>query len=451
VSAGIVWFRSDLRLTDNPAWASATAEHDRVVPLFVVDPALWDRSGAHRRDQLAAHLEALDGDLRAVGGQLHVVRGDPVEMVPAMMRAHGAESVHWNADVTPYAVGRDDRVAGRLEGSVREHHGRYVHPPGSIRTRQGDPYRVFTPFSKSWAAEALPAMPAPGDGVPTADPGDGVPEGGPPLMPGGERAAAGRLEAFVGRVDRYRAERDRPYLDTTSRISADLKFGTLGPRTVIERVGDGSADRRAFIRQLAWREFYAQLMLAYPHTVEGPLRPEYDAVAWREDPEGLEAWRQGQTGVPIVDAGMRQLRGEGWMHNRVRMLTASFLVKDLLIDWRLGERHFRRLLVDADVPQNVGNWQWVAGTGADAAPYFRILNPVTQGRKFDPDGAYVRRWVPELRDLAAPGIHSPWELGSLELEAAGVRLGEDYPNPIVDHAEARRETLAAYERAREEA
>ena len=189
-------------------------------------------------------------------------------------------------------------------------------------------------------------------------------------------------------------------------------------------------------------------MLAHPHTVDGAMRPEYDAIEWREDPEGLEAWRRGQTGVPIVDAGMRQLQSEGWMHNRVRMLTASFLVKDLLIDWRLGERHFRRLLVDADVPQNVGNWQWVAGTGADAAPYFRIFNPVTQGRRFDPDGAYVRRWVPELRGVPAPELHGPWELGPLELEAAGVRLGETYPYPIVDHAEARRETLAAYERAR---
>jgi len=217
---------------------------------------------------------------------------------------------------------------------------------------------------------------------------------------------------------------------------------------VASEVGDGSEGRRAFVRQLAWREFYAGVLVAFPETVRRALRPEFDRVVWRDDPEGLAAWQEGRTGYPIVDAGMRQLRSTGWMHNRVRMITASFLVKDLLVDWRLGERWFRRLLVDADLAQNVGNWQWVAGTGADAAPYFRVFNPVTQSRRFDPDGDYLRRWVPELAGLTGDAIHAPWTAGPLDLAAAGVILGDTYPAPIVDHAAARDRVIAAFEAAR---
>jgi deoxyribodipyrimidine photo-lyase len=443
-----VWFRSDLRLADNPAWATATAVHDRVVPVFVIDGRLWPAAGAHRRSQLAAHLRALDESLQQLDGRLHVRAGDPTDAVPRLMRDWGAEAVHWNADVTPYAVARDEEIRRRLGDSAVVHEGRYVHAPGSILTGAGEPYRVFTPFLRTWAAAELPPLPRPGDATPAADPGTSVPDEGPAPMRGGEKAAQGRLESFGARVDRYEEERDRPDLDSTSRLSADLKFGTLGPRTVMEVIGSGTKSRRAFVRQLCWRDFYAHLMAAFPHTAVQAMRPEYDAVPWRDDPEGLEAWKEGKTGYPFVDAGMRQLAGEGWMHNRVRMIAASFLVKDLLIDWREGERHFRRLLVDADVPQNVGNWQWVAGTGADAAPYFRIFNPVTQGTRFDPEGDYVRRWVPELGGIAGPEVHTPWRLEPGELEAAGVTIGEEYPAPIVDHAEARTITLAAYEQAR---
>ncbi|MCB2222705.1 MAG: DNA photolyase family protein [Actinobacteria bacterium] len=446
MSRGLVWFRNDLRLADNPAWAAATSSHRRVAALFVVDPALW-RPGTPRTAQLAAHLAALDGALAERGGRLLVRRGDPARVVPAEA---GGAVLHLNADVTPYAARRDGAVLGAVAGSVVME-GRWVHAPGTVLSGAGEPYRVFTPFHRSWAARPRDPWPEPGEAEVEDDPGEGVPGAGAPLMAGGEDAALERLGDFLGRVDGYGEDRDRPDRDTTSRLSADLKYGTIAARRVADEVGDGTPGRRALVRQLAWRDFYAQVLAAHPHTVDRALRPEYGAIAWRDDPGGLAAWQEGRTGYPIVDAAMRQLAAEGWIHNRPRMIAASFLVKDLLIDWRLGERWFRRLLVDGDVAQNVGNWQWVAGTGADAAPYFRIFNPVTQGRRFDPDGDYVRRWVPELADAPAGWIHAPWTAGPLEAAAAGVVLGDTYPAPIVDHAEARESALAAYGAAREQA
>jgi deoxyribodipyrimidine photo-lyase len=446
MSGGLVWFRRDLRLGDNPAWAAATAAHDEVIALYVLDPALYE-PGSPRSNYLIVALHALDRSLADHGGRLRVRTGLPVEAVAA--EAAGVEAVYWNRDVSPYSVRRDAAVEAGLSAAVNSFYGGLVHGPGTVLTGGGDVYKVFTPFYRRWSDTEWEAWPDAGEARLDSDTGDGLPEPPePPPAPVGEGAALDRLEAFADRVGRYDEERDRPGLDTTSRLSIDLKYGTLGPRTVASRLVD--ADAEPFIRQLAWRDFYAHILHAFPATAHSAMRSEYDRIEWLQDPDGLEAWKQGRTGYPIVDAGMRQLAGEHWMHNRVRMITASFLVKDLLIDWRLGERHFRDLLLDGDVPQNVGNWQWVAGTGADAAPYFRIFNPVSQSKKFDPEGGYIRRWVPELAGLSKEHIHAPWEAGPLELAAAGVTLDETYPSPIVDHGMARHRTLDAYRKARGE-
>lgn len=442
MSRGVVWFRNDLRLTDNPAWGEATSEHDSVTALFVMDPVLWERSPQGRRTRLAAHLTALDLHLSTRGGRLRVERGDPRQVVP---KVAGGDAVHWNSDVTPYAAARDRVVAELVDESVT--HGRWIVPIGSVRTNEGGPYRVFTPFHRKWRDE--PRHPwAEGREVQVADhPGYGLKAEDP--SDAGERAARERLTSFLDIVDDYEDFRDRPDIEGTSRLSEDLKFGTISPRLVEREAGDSTEGRAAFARQLAWREFCAQLLHAYPRLPMEELRPEYAAIAWRDDPGAVEAWKAGQTGFPFVDAGMRQLAAEGWMHNRLRMVTASFLVKDLLVDWRVGERHFADLLHDYDVAQNAVNWQWVAGTGADAAPYFRVFNPVSQGLEYDPGGDYVRRWIPELADISGATIHTPWDAGPIELQAAGITLGATYPERIVDHAEARERAIEVYEVARQ--
>jgi deoxyribodipyrimidine photo-lyase len=458
---GIAWFRRDLRLDDNPAWAAATAEHATVLPLYVVDPALLDRAGDRRASRMLGDVAALDRRLKEHGGRLCIRIGDPVDVVPAEAEARGAAAVHCNADVTPYSQRRDAAVRRLLElGDVElvQWWGTVVHEPGSVLTKAGGLSQVFTPFHRAWARTEWTPWPEPGEGRPTDEAGDRLPRAAVPypLLDGqdgaaaepGEEGAAARLAQAADRADDYLDDHDRPDRVGTSELSPDLRFGTISPRTVVDVVGESSAGRSALVRQLAWRDWFAHLLHGTPTLVDRPMKDTYAGLRWRRDPEGLAAWKEGRTGYPMVDAGMRQLLGTGWMHNRVRMITASFLVKNLLVDWRMGERWFRHLLIDGDVPQNVGNWQWVAGTGPDASPYNRVFNPVLQGHRFDPAGDYVRRWVPELSGLAGPGVHEPWEVGPLELAGAGVVLGDTYPAPIVDLRESRERALAAYAAAR---
>ena len=454
-TSNIVWFRRDLRLTDNPAWVRAVLAARPICALFVLDPVLVATAGELRRRLLLAHLSELDTTLAELGGRLRGESGDPASIVPRLALELGAEHVFLNADTTPYARRRDAAVARKIPGRVEATWGTLVQPPGAVLTRAGAVSHVFTPFWKTWeqvAWEPWPSLRSEDDGAVTVldEPGAGLPapRGDPPEAPG-ERGALERLAIFDAHADDYLDERDIPSVAGTSSLSADLRFGTISPRHIATRIGTSTRGRAGFVRQLAWRDWYAHLIDELPHLRTRAMRPDTAAIEWIDDDEQFEAWSHGLTGYPIIDAGMRELIATGRMHNRVRMLCASFLVKDLLIDWRRGERWFRTMLIDADVSQNVGNWQWVAGAGPDAAPFFRVFNPTMQSRKFDADGAYIRRWVPELRGLDASQIHDPSTVGTLELAGAGVMIGTDYPPPIVDHDRARHRALAVYGAARD--
>ena len=444
---GLVWFRRDLRLEDNPAWAAATAERQYVVPVYIIDPRLMASVGPFRRRQLIASLQALDYELaEGLGGRLLVRTGRPEELVPEAVEVFQVGGLYFNDDVSPFARRRDDAVREAVSVPITSPFGNLVLPPGSVLTKKGTVSRGFSSFYKKWDKAEWDPWPEPGDDVTVLDdPGEFVPrlDDRPPFFEGPNEARM-RLADFLERVDDYSDGRDRIDQHGTSQLSVDLRFGTISPRAVVTAVGTATDGRKAFRRQLAWRDWYAHLLHSEPSMVDTPLNAKFARFEWLDDPADISVWKGGFTGYPIVDAAMRQLREEGWIHNRLRMIVGSFLCKDLLVDWRVGEQHFRHLLVDFDVSQNVGNWQWVAGCGADAAPYVRVFNPVTQSRKFDPEGTYLRRWVPELAKLSDDAIHAPWEVDEDELAEAGVVLGKDYPKPVVDHAEARERALIAY-------
>ena len=451
-SVALAWFRRDLRLHDNPSWAAATAVSDAAA-LVVIEPALLSGAGPWRRRAYLAALAGLDQSLRAEGGGLRVAVGDPAEAVPQVAAEIGAQKVTMNADVTRWSTARDQRVAEALDMPLDAHWGTVVHAPGQVLTAAGTLSRVFTPFFSRWIQTPMSEEVEPGSASVLAPPpgmalhdalGDELKE------PWSEHDALSQLDRWQERVDGYDDDRDFPAIEGTSALSAALHFGLLSPRHVVASVGTHTPGRTGFVRQLAWRDWYTHLTAENPDIYRASLRLEYDRIVW-ETGHGadacFDAWRRGQTGYPIVDAAMRELAATGWMHNRLRMITASFLVKDLLIDWRRGERWFRRMLTDGDLAQNAGNWQWVAGTGPDAAPYFRVFNPVSQSRKFDPAGRYLRHWLPELARLDDKEIHAPWLAKPLDLASADLTLGVSYPYPIVDHAEARQRTLAAYKGA----
>lgn len=451
-TVSLLWLRRDLRLHDHPALLRAAEDGARVLPVFVLDERLLATSGAARAAFLLRSLRALDADLREHGGRLVVRTGPPEDAIPALAREAGAAAVHVSADFGPYGVERDRRVAAALEETgipLVATGSPYAVAPGRLSTKTGGPYQVFGPFFRAWLAHGwrAPAASDPARVAWAEAPGIDLPAepaqaAGVDLPEAGEQAALAAWEAFRERLPDYATERDRVDHDGTSRMSAYLKLGTLHPRTLLADLGQDEGSE-AYRRELAWREFYAAVLHARPDSARDYLHPQLKAmpyVAGAALEAHLDAWREGRTGYPIVDAGMRQLLAEGWMPNRVRMIVASFLVKDLHVEWTHGARHFLRHLVDADLASNQHNWQWVAGSGTDASPFFRIFNPVSQGRRFDPDGAYVRRWVPELAELTGAAVHEPWK------RQGGPPPG--YPDPIVDHAEERAAALAAYEALR---
>jgi deoxyribodipyrimidine photo-lyase len=476
----IVWFRQDLRLADNPALFEA-CKAGEVVPVYILDPegeAAWAPGGASRW-WLHHSLADLDMALRAKGSRLIRRQGDSLEVLLALIRETGARAVHWTRRYEPAIEARDKEIAAilRRQGVQAEVFvSALLFEPEDIRTRAGNgPYQVFTPFWRATqgAPEPPPPLPAPrmirapGKWPASLDLADlGLPPridwaGGlrDAWRPGASGARALLGERLEDALTGYAEGRDIPGREGTSRLSPHLHFGEIGIREIWADLNlrlasvAGDAPARASLlawqRQLIWREFAHHLLVHFPRTPQKPLRPPFESFPWLRDAKGLRAWQQGRTGYPYVDAGMRQLWATGWMHNRVRMATASFLVKHLLLPWQAGAKWFWDTLVDADLAQNTLGWQWVAGSGADAAPYFRIFHPVTQGERFDPQGEYVRRWVPELAGLDAKWIHRPWEAPAEALAGAGIALGRTYPKPIVDHAAARARALAAYHSLRD--
>ena len=441
----ICWFRRDLRLSDNPALVDAAARGP-VVPLFVDDPVLTERAGQPRLAFLAHCLS----DLADRTDHALVVRsGSPSEVLVALAQELEAQAVVAAEDFGPYGSRRDDAVETALRGvdvEFRRVGSPYAVPPGTVTTGSGGHFKVFTPFYKAWRGHGHdgPVRRPRIDWVTgvDGDPFPAAPEPGVDLPPAGEEAAKRRLDRFLaGPVEQYHDRRNRPAEDGTSRLSVYLKWGCLHPRQILDRLGRTEGEE-TFRTELAWREFYADVLYHRPETASQAFRSKMAGIRLNEGAttdERFAAWREGRTGYPIVDAGMRQLAGEGWVHNRVRMIVASFLVKDLHVDWTRGARVFLDRLVDADLASNQHGWQWVAGTGTDPAPYFRVFNPVTQSAKFDPDGTYIRRWVPELADVRGRAVHEPWTLSDPPA---------DYPARIVDHAEERREALARYEEVR---
>ncbi len=465
----LFWFRKDLRLDDNTGLAQAAREaRGDVVPFYASEPEILSRPdmAATRVRFVLESLADLAAAVEGCGSHLALDHGYATDTVVGAAKAVRADAVYWNDEYEPQLMCRDDAVesALRREGmAVRRFHDRLLVPPGAVATKDGRPFVVYTPFRR--ACEVLPlSEPLPrvrrlaAHDLPRRPLASlerlGFSTGQAP-WPGGEAVARKRLEVFLSRgLTLYADRRDRPADPATARLSADLKFGTLSPRTVTSAVlAAAHEDRRLrpsaekLIAELRWRDFYAHVLYHHPHVESGAFRRKYDAIRWQGDPGHLAEWQSGRTGYPLVDAGMRELAATGFMHNRVRMVAASFLTKDLLLDWRLGERHFMQQLVDGDLASNNGGWQWAASTGTDAQPYFRIFNPTLQGERFDPEGAYTSRWLPELSNLPARWIHRPWEAPAQILRDAGVALGITYPSRIVDHLLQRDRAVAMYRKA----
>ena len=470
----LLWFSRDLRLTDNPALDAAVARGGEIVPVFLLDDndaGEWAPGGASRW-WLHGSLAALDGSLAKRGNKLVLRRGNAEHVIEKLVEETGADAVYWNRRYEPWAIARGERLKTKLKSrgiEARSFNSALIREPWTVATQKGEPYRVFTPFWKSLrmtgvseSAIAPPKRITAPKAFPVSEPLSSwslrptTPDWAAVMQgmwtPGEAGAQKRLLEFSADAASDYREKRNIPGVAGTSRLSAHLHFGEIGPRQVWRSITAQAiastghpmpAGVETYLSEIAWREFSYHLLFHFPTLPSTPLRTEFGNFPWLDDAKSLKAWQRGLTGYPIVDAGMRELWATGWMHNRVRMIVASFLIKDLLIDWRLGERWFWDTLVDADLASNSASWQWVAGCGADAAPYFRVFNPALQGAKFDPDGDYVRRWIPEIAKLPASLIHAPWEARPIELADAGIRLGQNYPAPIVDHGFARQRALEA--------
>ncbi|HKI53457.1 MAG TPA: deoxyribodipyrimidine photo-lyase [Anaerolineales bacterium] len=443
----IWWIRRDLRLTDNAPLHSAL-QADSVLPVFIIDP-IFDLSSARRKNFLYEGLHVLDKDLRERGSYLLIRKGKPLDVLKQLVAETKAEGIFAEEDFTPYARKRDLETEHHLPLHLVS--GQTVHHPNTVLKSDGTPYTVYTPYSKVWKSilpEKLNLVPAPENiNTPFEIANEKLPPFKTnPLFPAGEKEALVRLEEFLFRkIHSYGEERNRMDLDGTSSLSPYLRFGMLGLRQAVSVARQAAAEKRGvgaevWLNELIWREFYIQILYHFPYVSKTSFKPSLANIPWRNDESEFQAWKDGKTGVPVIDAAMRQLKEIGWMHNRARMIVASYLVKDLLIDWRWGEAWFMENLLDGDPAANNGGWQWTAGTGTDAAPYFRIFNPVLQSAKLDPNGDYIRRWVPELRGVDSKHIHAPWE--------DGIKV-KGYPeHPIIERDKER--TLQAYRLSKEE-
>ncbi|MBL8822215.1 MAG: deoxyribodipyrimidine photo-lyase [Planctomycetia bacterium] len=462
----IMWFRQDLRLHDNPALHSAVSRGD-VIPLYIWDDSKYPwKPGAASQWWLHHSLAALDTSLRNAGSRLILRTGNPLEQLFAVIQESKAVRIHWNRCYEPYARKRDEKIKTTLKEQgieVESFNGSLLFEPWEIQNKSSTPYQVFTPFCNACLSKAVPRAPEP--------PPSGIraPEKMPfsekldslrllPRIPWdeqfyhywkpGEQTAISKLDQFRrNAIALYSSRRDLPGSQGTSQFSPHLHFGEISPRQIWHACINRPDSRQTalpFLRQIAWREFAFHLLYHYPDSDCKPLKEHFSHFPWSSNTKWFNAWKKGQTGYPLVDAGMRELWTTGWMHNRVRMVVASFLVKHLLIPWQQGAEWFWDTLVDADLPNNTMGWQWTAGCGADAAPFFRIFNPMQQGKRFDPEGAYIRKWIPEIGSLPDEFIHEPWQAGQQTLTKAGIKLGSSYPFPIVDHQQARNKALEAY-------
>lgn len=473
----IVWFRNDLRLADNPALHAAFRRKAPILPIFVLERDNGLRAlGAASRWWLHHSLDKLGAALKKAGAELRFYEGEAGRIVPELAEASGASALFFNRRYGKSGRDLDETIVNEVEGagcSVETFNGRLLFEPWEIETKTGGPYGVYTPFWKALQAKGLPDETLPAHGklkgatlpdkpkATTLDDLGLLPskpnwaEGWDDTWDPGEAGAAARLKAFLKEdLTGYDDERNKLASRGTTHLSPHLRFGEISPRTIVAavkaaRTKGNAADADSFLSEIGWREFDYHNLYFHPDVAEKNLHDKYDAMPWETPKKAdLDRWKRGQTGFPVVDAGMRELWQTGYMHNRVRMITASFLIKDMLVDWRVGEKWFWDCLCDADPANNTMNWQWVAGSGADASPFFRVFNPVTQGERYDPDGGYIRHWVPELAKLDAKTIHAPWEADDEALETAGVKLGETYPRPMLDHKASRDRALAAYERVK---